>query len=74
MKLINVHLCLQNTEEFCADFRILLIPLCCFSIEGNPLVCATEKEKNCHGMKLMPMSMNLNDTEGKILLELLMNF
>ncbi|CAI8594187.1 unnamed protein product [Vicia faba] len=33
-----------------------------FSIVGNPLVCATEKETNCHGMKLMPMSMNLNNT------------
>ncbi|KHN30771.1 Protein NSP-INTERACTING KINASE 1 [Glycine soja] len=36
-----------------------------FSIVGNPLVCATEKEKNCHGMTLMPMSMNLNDTERR---------
>ncbi|KAL9297363.1 hypothetical protein ACSQ67_023259 [Phaseolus vulgaris] len=34
-----------------------------FSIVGNPLVCATGKEPNCHGMTLMPMSMNLNNTE-----------
>ncbi|XP_004507264.1 protein NSP-INTERACTING KINASE 1-like [Cicer arietinum] len=34
-----------------------------FSIVGNPLVCATGKETNCHGMKLMPMSMNLNNTD-----------
>ncbi|TKY50094.1 NSP-INTERACTING KINASE 1 [Spatholobus suberectus] len=34
-----------------------------FSIIGNPLVCATEKDKNCHGITLMPMSMNLNSTE-----------
>ena len=74
MTLINVFLCLQNTEEFCTDFKILLIPLCCFSIVGNPLVCATEKEKNCHGMTLMPMPMNLNNTEGKILSDLLMIF
>ncbi|KAL2335341.1 hypothetical protein Fmac_016554 [Flemingia macrophylla] len=33
-----------------------------FSIVGNPLVCVTEKEKNCHGMTVMPMSMNLNST------------
>ncbi|KAK2366111.1 histidine kinase osmosensor [Trifolium repens] len=33
-----------------------------FSIVGNPLVCAIGKETNCHGMKLMPMSMNLNNT------------
>ncbi|KAL2951220.1 hypothetical protein AAZX31_19G035300 [Glycine max] len=37
-----------------------------FSIVGNPLICATEKEKNCHGMTLMPMSMNLNDTEDAL--------
>ncbi|KAI5444009.1 histidine kinase osmosensor [Lathyrus oleraceus] len=35
-----------------------------FSIVGNPLVCATAKETNCHGMKLMPMSMNLNNTNA----------
>ncbi|XP_029130398.1 protein NSP-INTERACTING KINASE 1 isoform X2 [Cajanus cajan] len=37
-----------------------------FSIVGNPLVCVTEKEKNCHGMTLMPMSMNLNTTEDAL--------
>ncbi|KAI5442664.1 protein NSP-INTERACTING KINASE 1 [Lathyrus oleraceus] len=37
-----------------------------FSIVGNPLVCATAKETNCHGMKLMPMSMNLNNTNDAL--------
>ncbi|RDX58090.1 Protein NSP-INTERACTING KINASE 1, partial [Mucuna pruriens] len=37
-----------------------------YFIVGNPLVCATEKEKNCHGMTLMPMSMNLNSTEDAL--------
>ena len=37
-----------------------------FSIVGNPLVCATAKETNCHGMKLMPMSMNLNNTNDTL--------
>lgn len=37
-----------------------------FSIVGNPLVCTTEKEKNCHGMTLMPMSMNLNSSENAL--------
>ncbi|RDY02300.1 Protein NSP-INTERACTING KINASE 1, partial [Mucuna pruriens] len=36
-----------------------------YFIVGNPLVCATGKEPNCHGMTLMPMSMNLNNTEGR---------
>ncbi|KAF7822330.1 protein NSP-INTERACTING KINASE 1-like [Senna tora] len=34
-----------------------------FNIVGNPLICNTGKEENCHGMTLMPMSMNLNNTE-----------
>ncbi|KAI4352318.1 hypothetical protein L6164_006582 [Bauhinia variegata] len=37
-----------------------------YNIVGNPLVCATEKETNCHGMTLMPMSMNLNNTEDAL--------
>ncbi|XP_057757173.1 protein NSP-INTERACTING KINASE 1-like [Arachis stenosperma] len=37
-----------------------------FNIVGNPLVCATGKEPNCHGMTLMPMSMNLNGTEDAL--------
>ncbi|BAU01449.1 protein NSP-INTERACTING KINASE 1-like [Vigna umbellata] len=37
-----------------------------FSIVGNPLVCTTGKEKNCHGMTLMPMSMNLNSSENAL--------
>ncbi|KAI5388492.1 hypothetical protein KIW84_074253 [Lathyrus oleraceus] len=37
-----------------------------FSIVGNPLVCATAKETNCHGMKFMPMSMNLNNTNDAL--------
>ncbi|KAK7316242.1 hypothetical protein VNO77_35121 [Canavalia gladiata] len=37
-----------------------------FSIVGNPLVCATGKEKNCHGMTPMPMSMNLNSTKDAL--------
>ncbi|KAK7244111.1 hypothetical protein RIF29_38929 [Crotalaria pallida] len=35
-------------------------------IVGNPLVCATGKEPNCHGITLMPMSMNLNNTEDAL--------
>ncbi|RYR32801.1 hypothetical protein HN51_033047 [Arachis hypogaea] len=35
-----------------------------FSIVGNPLVCTTAKETNCHGMTLMPMSMDLNTTQS----------
>ncbi|OMO52687.1 hypothetical protein COLO4_37039 [Corchorus olitorius] len=34
-----------------------------FSIVGNPLICATGSEPECHGMTLMPMSMNLNSTQ-----------
>ncbi|KAI5396002.1 hypothetical protein KIW84_062268 [Lathyrus oleraceus] len=37
-----------------------------FSIVGNPLVCATAKETNCHGMKFTPMSMNLNNTNDAL--------
>ncbi|RYR60331.1 hypothetical protein Ahy_A04g017411 isoform A [Arachis hypogaea] len=37
-----------------------------FLIVGNPLVCATGKEPNCHGLTLMPMSMNLNGTEDAL--------
>nr|XP_029153873.1 protein NSP-INTERACTING KINASE 1 isoform X1 [Arachis hypogaea] len=37
-----------------------------FNIVGNPLVCATGKEPNCHGLTLMPMSMNLNGTEDAL--------
>ncbi|KAJ1406465.1 Serine/threonine-protein kinase, active site [Sesbania bispinosa] len=37
-----------------------------FLILGNPLICATGKEPNCHGMTLMPMSMNLNNTEDAL--------
>ncbi|KAI4346768.1 hypothetical protein L6164_007636 [Bauhinia variegata] len=37
-----------------------------YSIVGNPLVCATGKETNCHGMTPMPMSMNLNTTEDAL--------
>ncbi|KAG4937566.1 hypothetical protein JHK85_052485 [Glycine max] len=37
-----------------------------YLIIGNPLVCATGKEPNCHGMTLMPMSMNLNNTEDAL--------
>ncbi|KAK7272971.1 hypothetical protein RIF29_14016 [Crotalaria pallida] len=35
-------------------------------IVGNPLVCATGKYPNCHGITLMPMSMNLNNTEDAL--------
>ncbi|CAJ2669235.1 unnamed protein product [Trifolium pratense] len=37
-----------------------------FSIVGNPLVCATGNEPNCHGMTLMPISMNLNNTQDAL--------
>ncbi|GMI77024.1 NSP-interacting kinase 1 [Hibiscus trionum] len=35
-----------------------------FSIVGNPLICPTGAEPGCHGMTLMPMSMNLNSTQA----------
>ncbi|KAK6279686.1 PREDICTED: protein NSP-INTERACTING KINASE 1 [Theobroma cacao] len=35
-----------------------------FSIVGNPLICATGSEPECHGMTLMPMSMNLNSSQA----------
>ncbi|KAK8669639.1 hypothetical protein V6N13_107064 [Hibiscus sabdariffa] len=35
-----------------------------FSIVGNPLICPTGAEPECHGMTLMPMSMNLNNTQA----------
>ncbi|KAL5095703.1 hypothetical protein RYX36_000030 [Vicia faba] len=38
-----------------------------FSIVGNPLVCATGNEPNCHGMTLMPISMNLSNTNQDVL-------
>ncbi|XP_022759962.1 protein NSP-INTERACTING KINASE 1-like [Durio zibethinus] len=34
-----------------------------FSIVGNPLICATGSEPECRGMTLMPMSMNLNNSQ-----------
>ncbi|MBA0860352.1 hypothetical protein Goshw_016814 [Gossypium schwendimanii] len=34
-----------------------------FSIVGNPIICATGAEPECHGMTLMPMSMNLNNSQ-----------
>ncbi|GLT30801.1 hypothetical protein SLA2020_055880 [Shorea laevis] len=34
-----------------------------FSIVGNPLICATGSEPECHGSTLMPMSMNLNNSQ-----------
>ncbi|OIV90181.1 hypothetical protein TanjilG_01377 [Lupinus angustifolius] len=38
-----------------------------FLIVGNPLICSTGKEANCHGLTLMPMSMNLNNTKSNAL-------
>jgi hypothetical protein len=52
--------------ELCTMWKIVTIIFCYFSIVGNPLVCATGNEPNCHGMTLMPISMNLNNTQGKI--------
>ncbi|XVE71978.1 hypothetical protein DITRI_Ditri11bG0001500 [Diplodiscus trichospermus] len=37
-----------------------------FSIVGNPLICATGSEPECHGMILMPMSMNLNSSQASL--------
>ncbi|KAJ4846483.1 histidine kinase osmosensor [Turnera subulata] len=34
-----------------------------FNIAGNPLICPTGAEPECFGTTLMPMSMNLNDTQ-----------
>ncbi|CAL0318772.1 unnamed protein product [Lupinus luteus] len=34
-----------------------------FNIIGNPLVCSTGKEPNCHEMTLKPMLMNLTNTQ-----------
>ncbi|CAL1392307.1 unnamed protein product [Linum trigynum] len=34
-----------------------------FSIVGNPLICPTGSEPECFGTTLMPMSMDLNNTE-----------
>ncbi|XP_054805624.1 protein NSP-INTERACTING KINASE 1-like isoform X1 [Prosopis cineraria] len=34
-----------------------------FSVVGNPLICGVGKEETCHGMTLMPMSMNLTNTK-----------
>ncbi|PWA65348.1 NSP-interacting kinase 1 [Artemisia annua] len=39
-----------------------------FSIVGNPLICQTGAEQQCHGMMLMPMSMTLNTTQGATIL------
>lgn len=54
-------------RKFGTNYKILPIHSCCYSVVGNPLVCAIGKETNCPGMTLMPMSMNLNSTEGKFL-------
>ncbi|XP_050384340.1 protein NSP-INTERACTING KINASE 1-like [Argentina anserina] len=37
-----------------------------FNIVGNPLICATRSEADCNGMELMPMSMNLNNTQAAL--------
>ncbi|KAJ4707177.1 NSP-interacting kinase 1 [Melia azedarach] len=34
-----------------------------FNIVGNPLICATGAEPDCYGRQLMPMSMNLNNSQ-----------
>uniref|UniRef100_A0A2N9INQ8 non-specific serine/threonine protein kinase n=1 Tax=Fagus sylvatica TaxID=28930 RepID=A0A2N9INQ8_FAGSY len=34
-----------------------------FNIVGNPLICPTGSEPDCNGTTLMPMSMNLNNSE-----------
>ncbi|XP_062150453.1 protein NSP-INTERACTING KINASE 1-like [Alnus glutinosa] len=34
-----------------------------FNIVGNPLICATGSEPDCYGKTLMPMSMNLNNSQ-----------
>lgn len=38
--------------------------MCCCSIVGNPLICATGSEPDCYGTQLMPMSMNLNSSQS----------
>jgi len=60
----------QILENLVLTLNFFLYSHVVFSIVGNPLVCATEKETNCHGMKLMPMSMNLNNTNCKILFKI----
>ncbi|KAJ7974229.1 NSP-interacting kinase-like protein [Quillaja saponaria] len=35
-----------------------------FNIVGNPLICARGTESDCHGVAMMPMSMNLNNTQA----------
>ncbi|WOK92975.1 protein NSP-INTERACTING KINASE 1-like [Canna indica] len=35
-----------------------------FNIVGNPLICPIGSEKECYGTMPMPMSFNINDTQG----------
>ncbi|TVU11661.1 hypothetical protein EJB05_45258 [Eragrostis curvula] len=37
-----------------------------FNIVGNPLICGTKTEKDCYGTAPMPMSYNLNSSQGAV--------
>ena len=42
---------------------------CCWfscSIVGNPLICGANTEKDCYGTAPMPMSYNLNSSQGSL--------
>ncbi|KAL5211477.1 hypothetical protein ABZP36_022324 [Zizania latifolia] len=38
-----------------------------FNIVGNPLICAAAREHDCYGTLPMPMSYNLNNTQGTLM-------
>ncbi|KAJ1280845.1 hypothetical protein BS78_04G263300 [Paspalum vaginatum] len=38
-----------------------------FNIVGNPLICAATTEQDCYGSLPMPMSYNLNNTQGTLM-------
>ncbi|KAK2970703.1 hypothetical protein RJ640_026709 [Escallonia rubra] len=40
-----------------------------FNIVGNPLICATGYRQECYGMTLMPMSMTLNSSQSRKILD-----
>lgn len=62
----SIPICVSDTSTFKKDEELINISslLCYCSIVGNPLICATGAEPECHGMTLMPMSMNLNNSQG----------
>ncbi|KAF9604432.1 hypothetical protein IFM89_006441, partial [Coptis chinensis] len=63
LELFLQHWQLDKSPNFQNVLNIYHFVSLLFSIVGNPMICATEKEQECSGTTPLPLSFNLSSSQ-----------